>query len=203
MWDRFSKPRFTKHAIIIFLVIFFTPSLIIPTNVVTNNPSTNEIILNLTKTINLELSTPTELESFLDSIIPEQLTNYSIAGATFSMVKDGSIFFEKGYGYANSVYKSPVVANETLFRIGSISKTFTSIAVLQLVEKGLLDLDTDINSYLSAFKIPETYEESITLRHLLTHTAGFERAVFTVIHAYGHLIEPLEDLLAEGMPDRV
>ncbi|MHA1552704.1 MAG: serine hydrolase domain-containing protein, partial [Candidatus Heimdallarchaeaceae archaeon] len=166
-------------------------------------PSTSDPIIISPIYLKQELTTPTELETFLDSIIPNQLENYTVAGVTFSMVKDGSVFLEKGYGYANYPSQIPVVANETLFRIGSISKTFTSVAVLQLVEDELLDLDADINDYLTAFKIPETYDESITLRHLLTHTAGFERATFRTILSSSYSMEPLEAILAEGIPDRV
>ncbi len=155
-----------------------------------------------TNSIKRELTTPTEFEDFLDSVIFDQMGNYSLAGVTFSMVKDGSIFFEKGYGYANTVLETPVIANETLFRIGSISKTFTAVAVLQLIEEGLLELDTDINSYLTAFKIPETYEEPITLRHLLTHTAGFEEKTFPSIVG-SMFYNDMESILISGMPDRV
>ncbi|MCE7743053.1 MAG: beta-lactamase family protein [Candidatus Heimdallarchaeota archaeon] len=153
--------------------------------------------------IKQEINSSLELETFLDSVILDQLVEYSVAGVTFSMVKEGSVFFEKGYGYANSFYESPVLANDTLFRIGSISKTFTAIAVLQLVEDGLLELEKDINDYLTAFKIPETYEESITLRHILTHTAGFEEKTFPSIVGSIGAVEPLEVLLSENIPDRV
>lgn len=186
--------------ITVFSIILFIPLIATSNNLGSGFSSINELGLNQSKQINLELTLPSELENFLDSIIPAQLANYSIAGATFSMVKDGSIFLEKGYGYANSADHTPVLANETMFRIGSISKTFTAIAVLQLVETGLLDLDVDINNYLSAFKIPETYEEPITLRHLLTHTAGFEKADIYTILPYA---QDFEQVLAEGIPDRV
>ena len=155
-----------------------------------------------TNVIKQDIASPSEFEYFLDSVILDQMGNYTLAGLTFSMVKDGSVFLEKGYGYANSVLESPVIANETLFRIGSISKTFTAVAVLQLVEEGLLELDKDVNSYLTAFKIPETYEEPITLRHLLTHTAGFEEKTFPSIVG-SMFYNDLGDILANGIPDRV
>lgn len=156
-----------------------------------------------TSLIKKDINSSMEFENFLDTIILDHLANYSVVGVTFSMVKDGSIFLEKGYGYAKEIYATPVVANDTLFRIGSISKTFTAIAVLQLVEDGLLELDRDINDYLTMFKIPETYEESITLSHLLTHTAGFEEKTFPSIVGYIYDVDPLEIVLSEGIPDRV
>lgn len=74
------------------------------------------------------------------------------------------------YGYANLETKTPVTP-ETLFEIGSITKTFTAVAVMQSVEKGLLDLHRPVTDYLPWFDVQTEYE-SITLHHLLTHTAG-------------------------------
>src|SRR5439155_668650 len=102
-----------------------------------------------------------------------KLQNREIAGDVVSVFKDGQVLFEKGYGYADFAAKKPVLADQTLFRPGSISKLFTATAVMQLVEQGKLDLDRDVNEYLD-FAIPKTYPEPVTLRRLLTHTAGFE-----------------------------
>lgn len=149
------------------------------------------------------LVSPAELEQFLDEIIADQLDEYNITGATVSVVKDGSVYLEKGYGYKSPYSNNPIIANETLFRIGSISKTFTAIAVLQLVEDGILDLDTDVNEYLTVFKIPETYVEPITLRHILTHTAGFEETIFNIIFTSISELDSLEEILKDEIPDRV
>ena len=69
------------------------------------------------------------------------------------MVKDGQVLLQKGYGYADVEKKMPVDPEQTLFRPGSVSKLFTWTAVMQLVERGKLDLDADVNQYLD-FKIP-------------------------------------------------
>ena len=153
--------------------------------------------------IKQDLVSPSELEGFLDTYIIDQLNRYNIVGMTISVVKDGELYFAKGYGYKDSAQITPVDANKTLFRIGSISKTFTAIAVLQLVEDGILDLDTDVNTYLTSFKIPDTFEEPITLRHLLTHTAGFEEISFSTMFLSPSYVEPMENLLADFIPDRV
>lgn len=117
-----------------------------------------------------------DVETFLDAIIPLQLAQQDIAGATVSIVKDGKLLFAKGYGYADVEQKKPVSAEETLFRPGSVSKLFTWTAVMQMVEQGKLDLNRDINEYLD-FKIPEALGKPITLKHLLTHTPGFEEQI--------------------------
>ena len=117
--------------------------------------------------------TATDVEAFLDGIVPLQLAREDIAGGVVAVVKDGKILFAKGYGYADVKNKKPVSAEETLFRPGSVSKLFTWTAVMQLYEQGKLDLDKDVNEYLD-FKIPEAFGKPITLKNIMTHTAGFE-----------------------------
>lgn len=114
------------------------------------------------------------LSAFTDGIMNVHMDNFKIPGAVISIVKDGKILLSKGYGHSN-VDKGTLVNPETsLFRIASTTKLFTWTAVMQLVEQGKLDLDTDVNTYLKTVKIPKTYPQPITMRHLMTHTAGFE-----------------------------
>ena len=143
-----------------------------------------------------------ELEAFMDGIMTAQLRDHHVAGATVSVVRDGSLFFAKGYGNADVRKGRPVAADSTMFRIGSISKLFTWTAVMQLVEQGKLDLNTDINKYLD-FKIPATFPEPITLTHVMTHTPGFEedpRDLFTEDSTH---ITPMGKWLPAHMPARV
>ena len=120
--------------------------------------------------------TAADAEAFLDGILPLQLERENIAGATVSVVKDGKLLFAKGYGFADREKKSPVSAETTLFRPGSISKLFTWTAIMQLYEQGKLDFDKDVNEYLD-FKIPEAFGKPITLKNMMTHTPGFEEQV--------------------------
>jgi CubicO group peptidase (beta-lactamase class C family) len=146
--------------------------------------------------------TKQDFETFLDGLIPSQLRTRNIAGAVVSVVKDGQVLFQKGYGYADFESKKPVVPDQTLFRPGSISKLFTATAVMQLVEQGKLDLDRDVNDYLD-FAIPKTYVEPITLRRLLTHTAGFEETVKNLFVAHETDMKPLRSYLVNQMPGRI
>ena len=114
--------------------------------------------------------TAADVETFLDGIVPLQLKREDVAGAIVAVVKDGKQLLTKGYGYADVKQKKPVTA-ETLFRPGSVSKLFTWTAVMQLVEQGKLDLGKDVNEYLD-FKIPEAFGQPISLKNILTHTAG-------------------------------
>ncbi len=120
--------------------------------------------------------TATDVETFLDGIVPFQLDRDNIAGATVSVVKDGKLLFTKGYGLSNVEKKAPVIPDATMFRPGSVSKLFTWTAVMQMYEQGKVDLDADVNTYLD-FKIPNAFDKPITLKHILTHTPGFEEQI--------------------------
>jgi len=141
-------------------------------------------------------SDPAELEAFLDELMAKDMEEYHIAGAAVSVVKDGRLFLAKGYGYADLENKIPVDPEQTSFRIGSVTKLFTWTAVMQLVEEGKLDLNADVNTYLD-FRIPDTYPEPITLKHLMTHTSGFEQIhTDMLVSDAGDLVPPREFLVS-------
>jgi CubicO group peptidase (beta-lactamase class C family) len=146
---------------------------------------------------------PAELASFLNTTITAQLTNYHIPGATVAVVKDGKLFYTKGYGYADVENKTPVDANVSMFAIGSVTKLFTWTAVMQLVEEGKIDLHADVNTYLKGFKIPSTYSQPITMENLMTHTAGFEEQPKGLAVSDPKDIQPLGTVLAQTIPTRL
>lgn len=146
--------------------------------------------------------TAEDVGAFLDGILPQQLAREDIAGVVVSVVKDGKVLFAKGYGYADVAKRTPVSADSTLFRPGSISKLFTWTAVMQQVEQGKLDLDRDVNDYLD-FKIPPTYPKPITLRNIMTHTAGFEETVQELFVADAKDLKPFDIYLKEHLPARI
>ena len=121
--------------------------------------------------------TAEDVGAWLDGKLPDALSNGNIPGAVVTVVKDGQVLTTRGYGWADTGGDGgdpvPVDPESTLFRVGSISKIPTSIAVMQLVEQGKLDLDADISAYLDV-EFERRFDEPVTLRHLLTHTAGFE-----------------------------
>jgi len=143
-----------------------------------------------------------ELEAFIDGIMVANLRDKHVAGATVAVVQDGALLFAKGYGYADVARRRPIDAERSLFRIGSTSKLFTWTAVMQLVEQGKLDLDADVNRYLD-FKIPATFPQPITLRHIMTHTPGFEEDSRDLITDDSTKLVPLGGWLATRIPGRV
>ena len=145
---------------------------------------------------------PAEMESFLDDLFARQMEENHIAGAAVAVVKDGQLFFAKGYGYADLENKIPINAGRTIFHVGSVGKTFTWTAVMQLVEQGKLDPDADVNDYLD-FHIPDTYPQPITLKHLMTHTSGIEdRWLGSAVSDEGGLVS-VREWLAGNFPGRV
>jgi len=143
-----------------------------------------------------------DLEAFFDGIIPLQLERSDVAGASVLVMKDGKLLLEKGYGYSNFKDKKVVDPNSTIFRLASISKLFTWVAVMQLQEQGKLDLDTDINQYLD-FRIRPAFGRPITLRHLMTHTGGFEDEVRDIILVKPKQQPSLRDFLIHNQPRRI
>lgn len=150
------------------------------------------------------LKSKVDLEAFFDGVMAAHLKAQRIAGATVAVVKDGAVFFTKGYGYADLDKQTPVDPAVHLFRPGSVTKLFTWTAVMQLVEQNKLDLDKDVNAYITQFQIPATFSQPITLRNLLTHTAGFEDGGIGYLFVKTHEESaPLGEFLKTHMPARV
>ena len=143
-----------------------------------------------------------ELEAFIDGAMATQLKAFGVIGAGVAVVSGDEVLV-RGYGHSDLARGKPVDGDRTLFRIGSIAKVFTWIGVLQLVEQGKLDLDTDVNVYLTDVQVPATFAEPVTLAHLMTHTAGFEDRVIANMGRTEDCLLPLAEIVADGMPARV
>ena len=150
--------------------------------------------------------TAADVTAFLDGFLPLQLQRDDVAGATISITQNGQTLIQKGYGYADWKKKTPVDPVTTTFRPGSISKTFTYVALMQMVEQGKLDLDADISKYIDFTINPGGAgigNAPITLRNLCTHTGGFEEE----LHDFGSdksgkLPIGLGDFLKRNQPHR-
>ena len=143
-----------------------------------------------------------DLTAFFDGVLPLQLERNDIAGASVLVMKDGNTLLQKGYGYADVKSKKPVDPASTIFRLASISKLFTWVSVMQLEEQGKLDLDADVNQYLD-FPIRPAFNKAVTLRNLMTHTAGFEETINDIIITNPKQTVALRDYLIANQPMRI
>lgn len=126
--------------------------------------------------------------------IDRTVHKYAPTGASVAIIEQGKIKEIRNYGYADKEEKKPVT-DETRFKIASVSKTVTSYAVMQLVEQGKLDLDVPVNQYLTKWKIPQSEygENKVTLRMLLSHTAGLTGSNE---YGYGEPLPSIDEVLS-------
>ena len=123
----------------------------------------------------------------LDEFVETKMEALEAKGLAVAFIKDGEISWSKNYGYAD-VEAGKKVNDETIFQIASVSKPVTGVAVMQLYEKGLIDLDASINRYLP-FEIvnPNFPDKKITVRMLLQHKSSLidndpvYRSTFTIL----------------------
>ena len=119
---------------------------------------------------------PVALEALVDATVRQAMERDHIAGVTVAVVQDGKVVLKKGYGFADVARRRPVDPDRTLFRVGSISKTFTWLMTLNAVERGRMSLDAPINTYLPPkLRVPDHPGfRQVRLRDMMTHTPGFE-----------------------------
>ncbi|MEM1110278.1 MAG: serine hydrolase domain-containing protein [Pseudomonadota bacterium] len=144
-----------------------------------------------------------EVETFLDSTARALMLTHDVPGLTVALVGEGRIIATRGYGFASPDRAERVSPGDTLFRLASVSKLLVATAVMQMVEAGKLDLDANVNDYLTQFTIPDTYAQAVTLRHILTHTAGFEDYNIGSETPDESVVLPLAEVLEKHMPARV
>lgn len=141
-----------------------------------------------------------EVEAFMDTFFNQELEQEHIPGAVVALVREGEILFTKGYGYANVENQIPVVSDRTLFRVASVSKLFTDTAAMQLYERGLLDLNTDVNRYLKAFQIKNNFPKPMTAAHLLTQTDATSQRLIGIAAPTPAKMLPLETFIPQALP---
>lgn len=142
------------------------------------------------------------LAEYLDGLVEAQRREHLLPGVTLALVRADAPTLLRGYGHADLAARTPVDPQQTLFRVGSVSKTFIWTAALLLVDRGRLDLDADVNSYLKAVKVAPAFDAPVTMRQLMSHRAGFEDS-FQVFAVGDADARPLAQLLAEQQPARI
>ncbi len=126
----------------------------------------------------------------LEQFIAREVADKHLPALSIALVDDQRIVWARGFGFADPAAKVPATA-DTVYRVGSVSKLFTDIAVMQLVEQGKLDLDVPVTRYLPDFKPANPFGQPITLRQLMSHRSGLVREP-----PVGHYFDPSHPSLA-------
>jgi serine beta-lactamase-like protein LACTB len=132
-----------------------------------------------------------DVAALLDKLIEREVKDKRLPALSIALVDDQTVVWAKGYGFADPEKTVPATA-DTVYRVGSVSKLFTDLAVMQLVERGTLDLDAPVTKFLPDFKPANPFGTAITLRQLMTHRAGLVRE-----SPIGNYFDPTEPSLAK------
>ncbi|MBL8553761.1 MAG: beta-lactamase family protein [Phenylobacterium sp.] len=149
---------------------------------------------------------PAELAAYVDGMVERAILRDHIAGVTVSVVQDGQVVFKRGYGLASLKPAQAVDPDRTLFRIGSISKTFTWISIMRQVEAGRMRLDVPVDTYLppSLRTGNGAFGRPIRVSDLMNHAPGFEDHVFGMLFEHEPRdVRALDTWLAEERPRQV
>jgi len=146
-----------------------------------------------------DINNTDQVKKYVDDYFGKHLQEFNVPGAAFTIVKDGHTLFSEGYGFADLETKTRVDPDDTVFRIGSVTKNFTATAIMQLYEQGKIDLKADINQYLRGFTIHGKNNKPITIDNLLTHTSGFDEYYEDI----SGKIEPIQKFMETHIPKTI
>ncbi len=142
-------------------------------------------------------------DNFAAGVFSAMMPSQNIPGAVFVAVRRGEVISSRGFGFADVAARRPVDPDETRFRVASVTKLFTAIAAMQLVEQGKLDLGADVNIYPTGVSLSPAFEAPVTLLNLLTHTGGFDDSFLASVSDVDAVAPSLRDQLSRRMPSRV
>ncbi|WP_152381478.1 non-ribosomal peptide synthetase [Paenibacillus brasilensis] len=114
-----------------------------------------------------------EVTEFADQIFNDEYLA-DVPGCTFVVVRGNQVLLNKSYGYADVEHKRKMDAEKTPMRVGSITKLFTSTAIMQLIEQGKINLHEDIRAYTDDIDIPRKHQVPLTVGHLMSYTSGLD-----------------------------
>jgi len=151
----------------------------------------------------IDLPSTEAVEQAIDAFVEPEMDRIGIPGGVVAVVWQGEVLLTKGYGIADRERDMPADPSHSMFRMASVTKLFTWVAVMQMVEEEKLDLDADINTYMSTVQIPDRNGEPITMRQLMTHTPGFADRLIGLWSASEDELAPLETIMLDLMPERI
>ena len=137
------------------------------------------------------------IKRHLDSTLQEAASSRKLGAAAMSLIQNGEIVFDRAYGYADADASTPVNVEQTLFQVGSVSKAVTAFGVMKLVQENKLSLDEPVIDRLKWWRFAGSDERrnKITIRQLLSHTAGVADPDGYIGFAPGGQVESVDDYL--------
>ncbi|SHI44265.1 serine hydrolase domain-containing protein [Aquimarina spongiae] len=142
--------------------------------------SNTDTTIDMIKKVETGLTNQVHIEGDSTWSIEERMKHYGILGVSIAVIHNGEVAWAKGYGVLDKESKVPVT-DKTLFQVSTIGMSLTAYAALRLVDQDKVTLNKDINSYLKSWKLPDsefTKEKKVTLKNLLSHSAGIN------VHAF-------------------
>ncbi|MEE9592127.1 MAG: serine hydrolase domain-containing protein [Thermoplasmata archaeon] len=143
---------------------------------------------------------PGDLDGFLDAFMADAREEWRIPGIAFALVQRGQVPAKRGFGVAIRESRRPVDPDQTILRAGSISKLITATAAMQLHERGLWDLQDDVNHHLTALQVRNPYPRPVSVGDLLTHSSGLDDTFLGQHVKHPADLEPLGPYLARRLP---
>lgn len=177
-----------------YTLLFTVLALCIQTKAVNAQSRLNPAIALVEKS----LAGSTHSNGFKGWTVKERMAHYHVNGLSIAVIHNYKVEWAKGYGWADKAKGLPVDVN-TRFQAGSISKSLNALGMLTLVRDGKLDLDADVNRYLTSWKLAEATGSHITMAHLLSHTAGLNVSGFSG-YIMGEAIPSLQQVLSGEKP---
>ncbi len=162
-----KKIKYLKNTITALLILFLLQSCA--------EKATTETTIDFIKKVETGLIPSVYIEGDATWSIEERMKHYKIPGVSIAVIHKGEIAWTKGYGITDSISNAPVTA-QTLFHASLLGMPVTAYGALGLVAKQKVELDVNVNRYLTSWKVPEnefTKEHKVTLKNLLNHSAGF------------------------------
>ena len=192
------RRNYRRHSVYAFIITAFSLCALPATSNANSGDRNTPAIVSVSR---IEQQRLNSLPDFIDKMVADQIANSEVAGAIVTVVYDGKVYYNGGYGFKNIENAVPVDPDNTLFRPGSVSKLFTWVALMQQVEAGKVDLDADVNTYID-FEIPRNGFAPIKVRDLLSHSPGMSDVSGFIVESPEQLV-PYEEWIKAKVPRRV
>lgn len=184
-WIEPLSPRFARFSLLVFTAAWFSAALL-------------ALLAARSEAAEADKTATSEVAVPLDQVIPRlraaivgEVEQKRLPAFSISVVSDGEVVWADGFGFQDAQQKTPATA-DTVYRVGSVSKLFTDIAVMQCVDQGTIDLDAPVTRYVAGFRPRNPFDTPVTLRQMMAHQSGLVRE-----SPVGNYFDPSQPSLAD------